>query len=233
MAQRMASKGRTCPRWQVGGEAHSPRTTVRPARHVLHSKLKGTERPRLRIEAQSFHGVSCGDTDEVEKNETHARIHIDFPAHARDGSRRIRRPAEQTFLHAERRGPGPGRQAGGPRKRVLPIVERQRAARGAHGLAWAFLDWEAARGQLRPPGVWKRCFFHLGEERHVAVWRNEKSDATADLCEGYSEGLRKAQSQTVRLFPLESIAGEIFLHAPAKKPLKRTTTPRFRLLIDR
>ncbi len=60
--------------------------------------LKGTERPRGRIEAQSFRGVPCGDTDEVEKNETHTRIHIDFSAHARNGSQRVSRPAKQRIL---------------------------------------------------------------------------------------------------------------------------------------
>jgi len=51
-AQRVGnSRSPPCPDWQVGGEAHSPCTTVRPARHVLHSKLKGRERPRQQIEA--------------------------------------------------------------------------------------------------------------------------------------------------------------------------------------
>ena len=69
--------GRVLARAEVGPRARhvtiDPRGTRAwvalgsKAEEVAVVDLRGTERPRLRIEAQSFHGVPYGDTDEVEK----------------------------------------------------------------------------------------------------------------------------------------------------------------------
>ncbi len=52
----------------------------------------------------------------------------------------------------------------------------------------------------------------------AAVRGDEELDAAFGLRKGNSEGLRKAESQTVRFFPLESIAGEIFYTPLRRNP---------------
>src|SRR5881409_3585441 len=62
---------------------------------------------------------------EVEKNETHTGLDADICSGASRGSRRVGGSAAQRFVHAERRGAGPGRSTGGPCERFVPIVRRQ------------------------------------------------------------------------------------------------------------
>jgi hypothetical protein len=52
-----ASRARTCPKWQVGGEAHFALTTAGPTGHVLHSELNRRDMPSPEVEARSFHCV--------------------------------------------------------------------------------------------------------------------------------------------------------------------------------
>ena len=60
-----------------------------------------------------------------------------------------------------------------------------------------FHDFQAASGQLRCPGVWKRRFLGLGEEHSIEGRANQERDIALDLRQGDSEGVREEQAEAV------------------------------------
>src|SRR6266849_4241776 len=104
MEQGIASRARTCPKWQVGGEAHFSHTAIQPAGGALHSELARWNLPRNSGESRVFSGFSTVFHEESggkdEKNETRTGIDYVFFVGAGHRTRRIGRAAKKRILHA-------------------------------------------------------------------------------------------------------------------------------------